>query len=82
MHISVCICVSAIRTVDTTLQVYGHVSVTTQVNAHEHLTIAHYFLYIYCLNVHHCSVSVLLPCPVGQGLPQLPGGVQLLCGGP
>ena len=34
MYISVFICVSAIRTVDTNLQVYGHVSVTTQVNAH------------------------------------------------
>ena len=47
MHISVCICVSAIRTVDTNLQVYVHVSATTQVNAHKHLTIAHYFLYMF-----------------------------------
>ena len=31
MHISVCICVSAITIVDTNLQVYVHVSVTTQV---------------------------------------------------
>ena len=46
-HISMCICVSAIRTVDTNLQVYVHVSVTTQVNAHKHLTITHYFLYMF-----------------------------------
>ena len=32
-----------IRIVDTNLQVYVHVSVATQVIAHEHLTIAHYF---------------------------------------
>ena len=42
----VCICVSAIRTVDTNLQVYGHVLVTTRVNAHKHLTITH-FLYMF-----------------------------------
>ena len=39
----VCAFVSAIRTVDTNLQVCVHVSVTTQLNAHKHLTIAHYF---------------------------------------
>ena len=32
------------------------------------------------LNTHHCPV-VLLPCPVGQGLPQLPGEPLPLCGG-
>ena len=49
MHISVCICVSTIRIVDTNLQVYLHVSVTTQVqqNAHKHFVIAHYFLYMF-----------------------------------
>ena len=44
MHISECICVSAITIVDTNLQVYVNVSVTTQVNAHKHLTITHYCL--------------------------------------
>ena len=60
MSISVCHCISTFRMVDTSLQVYLHVYLITQVqnNTHSVLTIARYFS-CYMLQLTQCDVLIM-----------------------